>query len=250
MQKFLPIFCNFFYYDKKSIQYKLIEIFSIVFHRLFLMFPQFVLFYRMSRTSFITNIEIRFFEVPLSQQIKGLHEDLYDVGFAQSDDVGDGIIALPVWRDALMVAVPARHPLLTYKCIPLDELLRYPLVLADSQIYEGYAKHVERILRQTDIEPLIAERVASCDLMMVLVAAGFALGLAGESYIAASHESGVVSRPLALRVPPLTTWLLRPASNSSEVLARFIERVQQATESDTDLPVPSRRSKPSSINKS
>ncbi|WP_432765910.1 LysR substrate-binding domain-containing protein [Nitrosomonas europaea] len=28
-------------------------------------------------------IEIRLFEVPLSQQIKGLQEGLYDVGFAQ-----------------------------------------------------------------------------------------------------------------------------------------------------------------------
>ncbi|MBF2998485.1 LysR family transcriptional regulator, partial [Pseudomonas aeruginosa] len=56
-------------------------------------------------------VEIRFSEVPLSQQIKGLHDDLYDVGFAQSDEVGDGIVAIPVWSDALMVAVPARHPL-------------------------------------------------------------------------------------------------------------------------------------------
>src|SRR3546814_9985891 len=38
-------------------------------------------------------VEIRFFEVPLSQQIKGLHDDLYDVGFAQSDEVGDGLVA-------------------------------------------------------------------------------------------------------------------------------------------------------------
>lgn len=28
-------------------------------------------------------VEIRFFEVPLSQQLKGLHDDLYDVGCAQ-----------------------------------------------------------------------------------------------------------------------------------------------------------------------
>jgi len=52
-------------------------------------------------------VEIRFSEVPLSQQLKGLHDDLYDVGFAQSDEVGDGIAAVPVWRDTLMVAVPA-----------------------------------------------------------------------------------------------------------------------------------------------
>ncbi|VFR52076.1 Transcriptional regulator, LysR family [plant metagenome] len=62
-------------------------------------------------------VEIRFFEVPLSQQIKGLHDDLYDVGFARADEAGDGITATPVWRDPLMVAVPARHPLLAHKRI-------------------------------------------------------------------------------------------------------------------------------------
>jgi len=76
-------------------------------------------------------VEIRFFEVPLSQQIKGLHDGLYDVGFAQADEVGDGIVALPVWNDVFMVVVPVRHPLQAHKGIPLDELLRYPLVLCD-----------------------------------------------------------------------------------------------------------------------
>ncbi|MFT4047973.1 MAG: LysR family transcriptional regulator [Solimonas sp.] len=171
-------------------------------------------------------VEIRFFEMPLSQQIKGLHDDLYDVGFAQSDEVGDGIVALPVWSDALMVAVPARHPLLAHKHIPLDELLRYPLVLCDPQVCEGHAKHVERVLRHADMEPLVAERVTSCDLMMALVSGGIALGLTGAAHIAASHEAGVVARPLASRVPPLTTYLLRPAGEPSDVLARFIKRVQ------------------------
>src|SRR3546814_19417309 len=103
-------------------------------------------------------VEIRFFEVPLSQQIKGLHDDLYDVGFAQSDEVGDGIVALPAWSDALMVAVPARHPLLVHKRIPLHELLRYPLVLCDPQVCEGHARHVERVRRRADMEPLDRKR--------------------------------------------------------------------------------------------
>jgi len=171
-------------------------------------------------------VEIRFSEVPLAQQIKGLQDDLYDVGFALSDEVGDGIAALPVWRDTLMVAVPARHPILTHKRIPLDELLRYPLVLADSKTCEGYAKHVDRVLRRADVEPLIAERVASCDLMIALVSAGFALGLMGESHIAFYCKSDVVARPLALRAPALMTYLLHPEGHPSEVLARFIERVQ------------------------
>lgn len=171
-------------------------------------------------------VEIRLFEVPLSQQIKGLHDDLYDVGFAQSDEVGDGLTAETVWRDELMVAVPARHPLLRHKRIPLEEMMRYPLVLCDPQVCEGYARQVDRVLRRMEMEPLIAERVASFDLMMALVAAGFALGLAGAPYIASSRQPGVVARPLAGRSPMLTTYVLHREGESSDSLTRFIERVQ------------------------
>lgn len=184
-------------------------------------------------------VELRFFEVPLSQQIRGLHDDLYDVGFAQSDEVGDGIVAIPAWSDALMVAVPARHPVLAHKRIPLDELLRYPLVLCDPQVCEGHAKHVERVLRRADIEPLVAERVASCDLMMALVSAGFALGLAGAAHISASREPGVVARPLASRVPPLTTYILRLDGDPSDELTRFIERAQNIESPESARPMPS-----------
>ncbi|MDD1786477.1 LysR family transcriptional regulator [Burkholderia gladioli] len=170
-------------------------------------------------------VEIRLFEVSLSQQIKGLHDDLYDVGLAQSDEVGDGILAAPVWSDPLMVAVPNRHPLLTHKRIPLDEVLRYPLVLCDPQVCEGYARQVARVLRAVDREPLVAEQVTSFDLMMALVAAGFALGLAGASQIAANREQGIVARPLAGRAPMLTTYLLRLNGEPTETLNRFMDRV-------------------------
>ena len=131
-------------------------------------------------------VEIRLFEVPLSQQLKGLQDDLYDVGFAQSDEVGEGIVVEAVWTDPIMVAVPSRHPLLTHKRIPLEEVLRYPLVLCDPQACEGHARQIDRLLRRVEQEPMIAERVASCDLMMALVSAGFALGLAGAAHITAS----------------------------------------------------------------
>ena len=183
-------------------------------------------------------VEIRFFEVPLSQQIKGLHGDLYDVGFARADEVGEGIVAASVWSDPLMVAVPARHPLLVHKRIPLEELLRYPLVLCDPLTCEGHARQVDRVLRRVDMEPLVVERVASCDLMMALVSAGIALGLTGCAHILASQEPGVVARPLTGRSPLLTTYLLRLEGEPSEMLARFIDRVQAIESPEGSKPTP------------
>lgn len=181
-------------------------------------------------------IEIRLFEVPLDQQIKGLHDDLYDAGFSMTDEVGDGIIIDPAWEDQLMVAVPARHPLLAYKRIPLEEVLRYPIVLGDPAVCEGHARQVDRILRRQEREPLIAQRVATFDVMMTLVSAGLALGLAGTAHIASSREPGVVARPLAGRPPMLTTYLLRRDAEPSQMLARFIERLVSMESNDADRP--------------
>ena len=171
-------------------------------------------------------IEIRLFEVPLAQQIKGLHDDLYDAGFSMADEVGDGIIVEPAWEDELMVAVPARHPVLAHKRIPLEEVLRYPLVLGDPAVCEGHARQIDRILRKQDREPLIVQHVATFDVMMTLVSAGLALGLAGAAHIASSREPGVVGRSLASRPPMLTTYLLRRDAEPSQALACFIERLE------------------------
>ncbi|WP_020201371.1 LysR family transcriptional regulator [Cupriavidus sp. WS] len=107
-------------------------------------------------------------EIPLSQHIARQREDLYDAGFAQSDDVDDGLLAVPAWHDPLVVAVPAKHPLLTHKRIPLEEVLRYPMAIGDPHVCEGYCRQIARVLRTADVEPPVAEEVASLDLMLSL----------------------------------------------------------------------------------
>lgn len=69
------------------------------------------------------DVEVRLFEVPLAMQLKGLRSGLYDAGFAQFPDENEGIVTQAVWSDPVVVAVPARHPLLAHKRIPIEELL-------------------------------------------------------------------------------------------------------------------------------
>ena len=177
-------------------------------------------------------VEVRLCEVPLAQQIKGLQDDLYDAGFSMAEDAGDGIVLTPAWEDELMVAVPARHPVLAFKEIPLEEVLRYPLVLGDPAVCEGHARQVDRFLRKLEHEPLIAQRVATFDVMMTLVSAGLALGLAGAAHITSFRELGVVARRLAGRPLMLTTYLLRRDGEPSEMLTRFIERMASMQSAD------------------
>lgn len=179
-------------------------------------------------------IEIRLFEVSLVQQLKGLHDDLYDVGFSMAEEVGDGIVVRRAWQDELVVAVPARHPVLAHKQVPLEEVLRYPLALCDPAICEGHARQVDRVLHRYEQSPLIAQRVASYEVMMTLVSAGLALGLVGATHIASGRGPGVVARRLAGKPQMLTTYLLHRDLEPSPMLARFIERVAVLDSGDGD----------------
>lgn len=170
-------------------------------------------------------VEIRLFEVPFDQQIKGLHDDLYDAGFSMADEVGEGILATPAWADELMVALYSRHPLLEYRRVPLHKVLQQRLVLGDPAFCQGHTRQVDRILQKRDEELQILQRVATFDVMMALVASGVAIGLAGAAHIASSREMGIVARPLTGVPPMLTTYLLRRDAEPGAMLARFIERV-------------------------
>lgn len=65
-------------------------------------------------------------QMPLSQQIGGPLEGLYDGRFARSDDAGEALLAVPARHHPPMVAVPAGHPPLARKRMPPEEVLRHP----------------------------------------------------------------------------------------------------------------------------
>jgi len=172
------------------------------------------------------DVDIQLFEIPLAQQIQGLHNDLYDAGFARSGEVVESILTMAVWSDPLVVALPARHPLLVHERIPLEEVLKHPLALCHPKACEGGHRQIERLLRTVDVSPVVAYHVATFDLMLTVVSAGYALGFACEAQIAACRQTEVVARPLAGTPPLLTTYLLRPDTDPSAQLARFIERIR------------------------
>jgi DNA-binding transcriptional LysR family regulator len=170
-------------------------------------------------------VEICLSEVTFTEQLRGLSNDLFDIGFAQSDEVNEGLVAKPVWFDPLVVAIPARHPLLTYRRVPLDEVVRYPLVLCDPQVCEGFWQQLQRVLGTVDTRLTVADRVPTLDLMMALVAAGYGLGFSSLASITELNNPDVVVRQLEGVPTMLTTYLIQREEEPSEQLRRFIERI-------------------------
>lgn len=178
------------------------------------------------------DVDIRLFEVPLAEQLSGLHRDMFDAGFARATLVDEGICAEVVWQTPLTIALPPRHPLLVHKHIPLAEALNFPLVLFHPERQAGLHQQISSLLRTVDTPPLVAEHVASQEVMLALVAAGYGVGLACEAQVAAQRMPEVVTRPLAGEPPLLTTYLLRAAHSPGPALARFITRVMKVVEQD------------------
>ena len=173
-------------------------------------------------------IEIRLSEVPLAEQLRGLRSGDFSIGFAHTAEVGDGIVTEPIWHDPLMVAVPARHPLLSHKAVPLHKLASYPLVLCDPRMCEGYCRELTRLLRPLEREPDVAEHVSSLDRMLTLVGAGYGLGFTTATRVALSQRPDVVIRPLAVDSAVITTYLLRLASEDLPMsVERFIARLRE-----------------------
>ncbi|WP_033465082.1 LysR family transcriptional regulator [Bordetella bronchiseptica] len=174
-------------------------------------------------------IEIRLCELPLAEQLRGLRSGDFTIGFAHTGDVGEGIVAEPIWQDPLVIAVPARHELLAHTEVPLHELGSHPLVLCDPHVCEGYCRELARLLRPLEHEPNVVEHVSSLDMMLTLVGAGFGVGFTTATRIAACQRPDVMIRPLAVDSAVITTYLLRHESSFSASLERFIVRLRDSS---------------------
>ncbi|MBV6273205.1 LysR family transcriptional regulator [Alcaligenaceae bacterium CGII-47] len=177
---------------------------------------------------------IRLFDITLSEQIHGLRHGLLELGLARSNVPRREIITTPLWQDTLVAVVPKNHPILRHQRIPLDELLKYPMIGSDPDAYGGYHHQIDRVLRTGNIPPRINEWAKSIDMLITLISAGHGVAIASASRLAACNHDEIVVRPLDAKRPLLMTYLLQHESLNSAAATDFIERMrdQQGYEYD------------------
>jgi len=164
-------------------------------------------------------------EVAAGDMIRGLEEGTYDAGIALAGTMAvSAMNAQPLWSDELALAVPLRSPLLAYTEVPLDALLHYPLLQWCLRACDALSQQVTARFGP-EMHPV--KEVTSFDLLAVLVAAGFAVGIAPRSHIARARGWGVAMRPLANGPYLIGTQLLRKPHGSAPAVERFAERAEK-----------------------
>ncbi|UVL64792.1 LysR family substrate-binding domain-containing protein [Pseudomonas sp. B21-031] len=139
----------------------------------------------------------------------------------------NGLSSEPLWQTELVVALPPRHPLLAHKHVPLAELSACPLVLFHPELQSGLHQQVSSLLAGTGSPLTVAAQASSQEMLISLVAAGYAVGLSCAAQLGARDTQGIVLRPLAGEPVRVSKHLLYAAYEPDTPLARFIHRAQR-----------------------
>lgn len=170
-------------------------------------------------------------EASFSEQVRGVMDGRYDLGFAVAPPAEAELHNEVLWRDEIAVAVPALSPLLEFAEITLENAVQYPLVLWSAEHCEPLSHQVMEFLNSATSKLNVVDHAKSFELMAVLVAAGYGIGFAGKSRIDTARKLGIVMRPLAGSPNDLSTYLLRAQNAPSPFTERLIERARKLDQS-------------------
>ncbi|ELT0909244.1 MULTISPECIES: LysR substrate-binding domain-containing protein [Gammaproteobacteria] len=153
-----------------------------------------------------------------------LPDDGFDFALSAVARQWPGWVCEPLWHDTLAVAVAKRSHLLAYREVPCQEVLKQPLICAQSTTDEPWRMTVQRVF-----ENALQEReqtVETFDVAMTLVAAGYGIAIAPAARLASYLRRGIAVRPLAGAPTIVMAYLLRRDASLSDTQARFARRAR------------------------
>ena len=172
--------------------------------------------------------EVRIVEMTVNEMVKALNHDQIDAGFTVHTELSSGIVKEAVWTDRPAIAIPRNHPLLALDKIPLHEVARHPLILCHPERCSGGHDVIRSWFCDPALPSLnVAEYVSGHEPMMMLVAAGYGIGVGLASQITLYRHSDVIIRPITDDVPSTATFITMLDRPPSDELRRFVARAQQ-----------------------
>jgi DNA-binding transcriptional LysR family regulator len=169
-------------------------------------------------------------ELNRAQQLAGLADNRYDLGFVRGNGappLPQGLAATLLLEEGLLIAMRDDHPLAALdRPLTLDDIADESFVLYRRDVGAGFNEQLERLVRGTGRELHIAQEVSGLSSQLGLVAAGFGLTVLVRS-LAALQIDRIVYRPIAADGATSQLWLVRrekPSTAAQRFSEMLIER--------------------------
>jgi len=167
-------------------------------------------------------------EMTAAELLTALNDNLIDAGFTVDGEEIGGFVKEAVWSERPVAVVPRHHPLVALDRIPLDEVVRYPLILCHPERCAGGHKLFVQAISACGLPPPpAAEYISGHEPMMLLVAAGYGVGFGLESQAARYQIPDIILRPIADENAAASTFVVTGNDQNSPELQRFIERAKR-----------------------
>jgi DNA-binding transcriptional LysR family regulator len=153
------------------------------------------------------DLDVQVHERSFSELVQALRSGQLDLGLTLSDEVDHDLVAEALWRNPLVVVLPADHPLCERKAVDLSAVLEHPLILYHPKEGSGCARQLKAILARVG-SARVVNQVNSLAMVLTLVAAGYGIGFALRSNVTMLRSCRLAVRRLS-ESSPLVTFALR-----------------------------------------
>lgn len=168
-------------------------------------------------------VDVQVQEMPSARQAEELLAGRLDLGIVhalEESAVPEGLAGEEVFRDALVAALPRRHPLAAQAPLPVAALAGEPFVLFPRRLGPALHDRVTRLTRAAGFEPRVVQEAAHMQTIVGLVAAEVGVSVVPRT-VAALRQPEVAFRRLTPEPEPLSMWLVWRRGETSPVVRNF-----------------------------
>ncbi|WP_433474276.1 LysR substrate-binding domain-containing protein [Spirillospora sp. CA-142024] len=161
-------------------------------------------------------IDVELHSAPAALRLKRVRDGDLDAAFVRGAGQSQGLELIPVWRDELVVALPASHPLAAHERIEIAELAALPLRIAPRRANPHLVDLIIHACRAAGFEPVMGPAFTTDQDTLAAIGSGKPTwSVFYASKAATLPSTRTVFRPFAPPEPALQTYLaVRPAASA------------------------------------
>jgi len=160
------------------------------------------------------------------QQVQALLGRRIDAGFIRPPVEEPRLVLRTVMREALMLALPLKHPLARNRRVRLHSLAREPWVMVSHDTAAGFYQRTVDLCLEAGFSPKVSLEVGEMQTVVGLVAAGFGVALVPAA-MTALRRRGAVYVPLAGPRAMVEISVAYLRDHRSPVLGNFLRLIRE-----------------------